>query len=82
MVVREQLLRHHLGIVMDGKEGPEERDWEGEKWKEIQEWVLEDIEILREEVSDTWTGQDLDFPSLVIVNPPPLPNTHTFPPGR
>ncbi|GMI47193.1 hypothetical protein TrCOL_g5649 [Triparma columacea] len=51
MVVREQLLRHHLGIVMDGKEGPEERDWEGEKWKEIQEWVLEDIEILREEVA-------------------------------
>jgi apolipoprotein N-acyltransferase len=52
MVIREYLLRHHLGHLVDGREGPGD-DFDTEGWKDVVKWSLEDwaaaeVEIERE----------------------------------
>lgn len=50
ITVREQLLRHHLGLLMDGKPGPGTKpsDFTKEAWQEIITLTLEDYQVALE----------------------------------
>jgi len=53
MVIREELLRHHLGHIMDGKPGPGETDsdFEGPAWQAIVEKSLADYDSFVSRIS-------------------------------
>jgi hypothetical protein len=68
MVVREQLLRHHLGLIMDGREGPGD-EWAAEGWQDIVRWSLEDYDAAEAAIArEAKAGAKVVmFPELCLV---------------
>jgi len=71
MVIREALLRHHLGHLVDGLPGPGEGmdTWNGRGWEEVKAWSKEDLDVLEEEVKrEALSGADVIMtPELALV---------------
>ncbi len=71
MVVREHLLRHHLGVIMDGKPGPGEdvSSWGTGTWEKVVDLAIEDWEAAVKEVEkEAKAGAKVVmFPELSLV---------------
>jgi len=68
MVVREHLLRHHLGHLVDGRKGPGD-SWDSAGWVDVRTWASEDLKLAEVEIArEAAAGAQLVmFPELCFV---------------